>query len=66
MDVDCAIHLSDGKKFNANSVKAMITYLSDYPELCESLNNRKVETSELEGIVQEYNQWKERQLNAGN
>lgn len=65
MDVDCAIHLSDGRKFNGNSVKAMIMYLSDYAELCENLSNRKVETSELKGIVQEYNQWKAKQMNAG-
>ncbi len=36
----------------------LANYLSDYPELAKSILERELMTEDIEGIVDEYNQWK--------
>lgn len=57
-DVDFAILFPLGGLMIGSVNKAVINYLSDYPELCELLKERKVKIDNLYEIVDEYNQWR--------
>lgn len=60
-DTDFAIALITGKTVDKKSKKALALFFADYPELAQSLEKRKIKSEEVEGIVDEYNQWHESQ-----
>lgn len=55
---DCLLQKGEGelKKFKKGSFKKdMIEYLSDYPELCQKIENKEYKSDNLEDIVNFYN-----------